>query len=115
MSGFTLQLGSLAPIDVGSTIADPIESAVGSIVKGTEQGITQDTGAVTSVAKDAKNLASGTASIGKYFWDFATLNFSDVALIAVGVIMALGALLISQKQTIVKVGNVAAKAAALGE
>jgi hypothetical protein len=42
----------------------------------------------------------------------ASLSLGDYTLIGVGIILAIGALLISQKQTVVKVAGTVAKAAA---
>ncbi len=41
------------------------------------------------------------------------LSLGDYALIGVGIVMTLGALLIAQKETVIKIGDTAAKGAAL--
>ena len=115
--GAQVTIFGLPTFDVSGDIVQPIEGMVGTVVGETEKGFSTDAAAVTGVAKDAGKLAGGIAkgagSWWETFFDFATLNFADIGLIVVGVIMALGALLISQKQTIVKVGDAAAKTGAL--
>ena len=70
------------------------------------QGITSS--AVESAATNApKKIAGGFLS------NLIGSSVGNMTLIAVGVVMALGALLISQRQTIVKIGDAAAKGAAL--
>ncbi len=72
----------------------------------TFQGITSS--AVESAATNApKKIAGGFLS------NLIGSSVGNMTLIAVGVVMALGALLISQRQTIVKIGDAAAKGAAL--
>ncbi len=79
----------------------------------TFQGITSS--AVESAATNAPSkVASGFLSnLTGGFLSNLTGGLGNMTLVAVGIVMALGALLISQRQTIVKIGDAAAKGAAL--
>ncbi|MEL5850087.1 MAG: hypothetical protein U7M05_12110 [Candidatus Igneacidithiobacillus chanchocoensis] len=68
--------------------------------------------AAQATAAGIKAANKGESVGASILYGFGT-TFANWALIAIGVIMALGALLISQKQRIVKVADVAAKGAAL--
>jgi hypothetical protein len=54
--------------------------------------------------------AAGTSNVLK---TLTGMSLGDMTLIAVGIILAIGALLISQKETVVKVGDLAAKAGSI--
>jgi len=66
--------------------------------------------AVKSVATD---VASGAKSVWSWAEFFSSANLANLSLIGVGVVMGLGALLLAQKETIVKVANTAAKVSTL--
>lgn len=56
-----------------------------------------------------KNVASANQPIGQWFQS----NFANYSLIVLGIVLGVGALLISQKETIIQVGKSAGKAAEL--
>lgn len=72
-----------------------------------EQGFSLVSGAATDTLGNPLSSKSG----GFSWFDPAT--WGNAGLVIVGIILALGALLISQKQTVVKVGDTVAKTAAV--
>ena len=66
-------------------------------------------GATVSAGKAA---ASGQNPVAAWFSQFDK-SIANFTLIAIGVVLAIGALLISQRKTIVKIGDTAAKGAAM--
>lgn len=80
---------------------------------------TSDVGGVNSTPAQASLMESIATTMLKPANWLASLNpftgesfLPNAALVVVGVVLALGALLISQKETIVKVGETAARVAA---
>ncbi len=58
------------------------------------------------------DMLAGKNPVAAWFSGFDK-SIANFTLIAIGVILAIGALLISQKETIVKIGDTAAKGAAM--
>ncbi len=94
--------------------AGPTYGPNGSFSENLGHGIylSQNQSGQVGVEKSA-NAAKQAANTKAFFSWLDPSTWGNAGLIAVGVILAIGALLISQKQTIIKVGDTAAKTAAL--
>ena len=69
-------------------------------------------GLIQNTVSAGKAAVAGKNPVAAWFSQFDK-SIANFTLIAIGVILAIGALLISQRKTIVKIGDTAAKGAAM--